>query len=116
MTLTNGEGGGVLLSNPAGVSLSRRPPLLLFTTPYQACNRWSVTATPSVQGSVFNFCLKLNPPVSSRLNLPFPLLSLQSNTSTTGSQTGPARARAIAASALTTRWTHWWGRQASASA
>lgn len=43
-------------------------------------------------------------------------LSLQSNISTTGSQTGPARVQAIAASASTTRWTHWWGRRVSALA
>lgn len=51
--------GGGLLSNPAGVSLSRRPRALLFITPYQACNRCSVTVTPSVQGLVFNFSFKI---------------------------------------------------------
>lgn len=56
--------------------------------------------------------------ITPKLNSPSILsfLSMQSNISTTGSQTDPARVQDTAASASTTRWTHWWGRRASASA
>lgn len=55
VTLTD-QGRGRDIKQSSQLSLSRRPRALLFTTPYQARNRWSATATPSVQGLFFNFC------------------------------------------------------------